>query len=108
MAIIGKFKTTDEGYIETLTIKAQAAIRSAKKSKDSQPDFNVIHIAEDFESDIGDAWKETSQRDSSEYLSVSLDDPLFTSKIYCRLVKTGAEKDHTLFWDRPRPSYEKE
>jgi len=56
---------------------------------------------------IGAAWKRTS-KEGSEYLSVSIDDISFTTKAYCRLVKTGAEKGHTLFWERPRPSYEQE
>jgi len=111
MAIIGIFKATKDGYegtLETLTLKAKLTIEPAKKTNDNQPDYRVFQIADGFKSDIGAAWKKTSQRDQSEYLSVSIDDISFTTKAYCRLVKTGAEKGHTLFWERPRPSYEQE
>jgi len=67
----------------------------------------VFQVTKDFKSDIGAAWKKTS-REGAEYLSVSIDDISFAAKAYCRLVKTGAEKGHTLFWERPRPSYEQE
>jgi uncharacterized protein (DUF736 family) len=111
MAIIGIFKATTNGYegkIETLTIKAHVIIEPAKKSNDNQPDFRVFHVTTEFKSDIGAAWKKTSQRDQAEYLSVSIDDISFPAKAHCRLVKTGTEKGHTLFWERPRPSYEQE
>ena len=108
MAIIGTFKATDNGYegtIETLTLKANLTIEPANKKNDNQPDFRVFQITDHFKSDIGAAWKKTS-REGSEYLSVSIDDISFQTKAHCRLVKTGAEKGHTLFWERPRPSYE--
>jgi uncharacterized protein (DUF736 family) len=110
MAIIGTFKATKDGYegtLETLTLKAKLTIEPAKKNNDNQPDYRVFQIAEGFKSDIGAAWKKTS-REGAEYLSVSIDDISFAAKAYCRLVKTGAEKGHTLFWERPRPSYEQE
>lgn len=110
MAIIGIFKATKDGYegtLETLTLRANLTIEPAKKNSDNQPDFRVFQVTKDFKSDIGAAWKKTS-REGSEYLSVSIDDLSFTAKAHCRLVKTGAEKSHTLFWDRPRPSYEQE
>jgi len=110
MAIIGIFKATNNGYegtLETLTLRASVTIEPARKSSDNQPDFRVFQVTEHFKSDIGAAWKKTS-RENAEYLSVSIDDPSFAAKIYCRLVKTGAEKGHTLFWERPRPSYEQD
>ena len=111
MAIIGIFKTKDNGYegtIETLTLRAHVTIESTAKGNDNQPDYRVFQVTEHFKSEIGAAWKKSSKRDQTEYLSVSIDDASFPSKIYCRLVKTGAEKGHTLFWERPRPSYEQE
>jgi len=106
MATIGTFKATDNGYegtLETLTLKARLSIEPAKKSSDNQPDYRVFHITDHYKSEIGAAWKKTSNGSGGEYLSVSIDDPGFPAKAYCRLVKTGAEKGHTLFWDRPRP-----
>src|ERR1700730_17268732 len=108
MAIIGIFKATDKGYegsIETLTLKASISIEAVTKKNDNQPDYRVYQVTEHFKSDIGAAWKKAS-KEGSEYLSVSIDDIGFTTKAYCRLVKTGAEKGHTLFWERPRPSYD--
>jgi uncharacterized protein (DUF736 family) len=111
MAIIGTFKATKDGYegtIETLALRADLTIEPAKKNNGNQPDFPVFQVTDHFKSDIGAAWKKTSQRDQSEHLSVSIDDISFTAKVHCRLVKTGTEKGHTLFWERPRPSYEQE
>jgi uncharacterized protein (DUF736 family) len=110
MAIIGIFKATKDGYegtIETLTFKAKVTIESTPKKNDNQPDYRVFQIADGFKSDIGAAWKKTN-REGGEYLSVSIDDISFSAKAYCRLVKTGVEKGHTLFWERPRPSYEQD
>jgi uncharacterized protein (DUF736 family) len=105
MAIIGTFKTTENGFtgaIETLTLKAEISIEAASKKNDNQPDYRVFHVTEHFKSDIGAAWRKTS-REGSQYLSVSIDDPGLPEKIACRLVKTGAEHGHTLYWERPRP-----
>jgi uncharacterized protein (DUF736 family) len=109
MAIIGTFKATENGYegtLETLTLKANISLEALKKNNDSQPDFRVYHVTEQFKSDIGAAWKKKTD-EGAEYLSVNIDDISFASKAYCRLVKTGAERGHTLFWDRPTPSYKK-
>jgi uncharacterized protein (DUF736 family) len=105
MAIIGIFTATDngyEGFIETLTLKAKLSIEPAKKSSDNQPDYRVFHITDHFKSEIGAAWKKASRK-GAQYLSVGIDDIGFPTKAYCRLVKSGVEKGHTLFWNRPRP-----
>ncbi|MGA7081385.1 MAG: DUF736 domain-containing protein [Terriglobales bacterium] len=107
MASIGTFQKDGAGYeggIETLTLKAKITFRPADKKSDNAPDFRVFHIAEGFgfTSEIGAAWKKTS-KEGAEYLSVSIDDPSFAERIYCRLVKTGSEQGHTLYWERDRP-----
>jgi uncharacterized protein (DUF736 family) len=105
MAIIGTFTKDGAGYagtIETLTLKAKITFEPEEKRNDNSPDYRVFQIAEGFTSDIGAAWKKTS-REGKEYLSVSIDDPSFAERINCRLVKTGSEQGHTLFWERPRP-----
>ena len=110
MAIIGTFKATKDGYegvLETLTLRANLTIEPARKTNDNQPDFRVFQITEHFKSDIGAAWKKTS-KEGAEYLSLNIDDISFAAKAYCRLVKTGTEKGHTLFWERPRPNHEQE
>lgn len=110
MAIIGTFKTTENGYqgkIETLTLKADIRIESAPKKQDNHPDYRVFHVTGDFNSEIGAAWKKTSRK-GSQYLSVGIDDPSFPGQIFCQLIKTGAEHGHTLFWERPRPRDEQD
>ena len=105
MATIGTFKKDGEGYagsIQTLTLQAKITFEPAPKRNDNAPDYRVFHISENFTSEIGAAWKKTS-REGAEYLSVSIDDPSFAEKINCRLVKTGSEQGHTLYWDRQRP-----
>jgi len=105
MATIGTFKKEGNGYsgqIETLTLKAKITFEPTDKKSDKAPDFRVFQIADGFTSEIGAAWKKTSQ-EKAEYLSVSIDDPSFAAKINCRLVKTGSEQGHSLFWERTRP-----
>ncbi len=107
MATIGTFKKDGNGYaghIETLTLRAKITFEpnTQKGENGKAPDFRVFHIGDGFTSEIGAAWKKTSQ-ERAEYLSVSLDDPSFAEKINCRLVKTGSEQGHSLFWERSRP-----
>ncbi|MBV9506233.1 MAG: DUF736 domain-containing protein [Acidobacteriia bacterium] len=106
MAIIGKF-TKDgagfTGFIETLAFKAQITLEpNTTKKSDKSPDFRVMHIGEDFTSEIGAAWLKTAKKSGAEYVSLSIhDDPSLVAPINCRLVKTGSEQGHTLFWERP-------
>ena len=105
MAIIGTFTKDGAGYagtIQTLTLKAKITFEPQEKRSGNAPDYRVFHVAEGFTSEIGAAWKKTS-RENAEYLSVSIDDPSLPEKINCRLVKTGSEQGHTLYWDRQRP-----
>jgi uncharacterized protein (DUF736 family) len=105
MATIGTFKKDGAGYagtVETLTLKAKITFEPLEKRNDSAPDFRVFQITEGFSSEIGAAWKKTS-KEGAEYLSVSIDDPSFAERINCRLVKTGSEQGHTLYWERARP-----
>jgi uncharacterized protein (DUF736 family) len=104
MAIIGKFKATENGYdgtIETLTLKAEVDFEPVEhKSSEKAPDFRIFTKNSGYE--IGAAWETTSRETGAPYLSVKLDDPSFAAPIQCRLVKTGAELGHSLLWDRRR------
>ena len=105
MATIGTFKKVGNGYagnIETLTLKAKITFERVDKKSDKASDFRVFQIADELTSEIGAAWKKTSQ-EGAEFLSVSIDDPSFAAKINCRLVKTGSEQGHSLYWERARP-----
>ena len=104
MATIGTFTKDGNGFsgsIETLALKAKITFEPNSKKNDNAPDYRVFLIAESFTSEIGAAWKKTS-REGAEYISASIDDPSFLEKINCRLVKTGSEQGHTLYWDRQR------
>jgi uncharacterized protein (DUF736 family) len=106
MATIGTFKKDGAGYsgrIETLTLSANITFEPVEKKAGSAPDFRVFHQTNGFSTEIGAAWKKTAKEGGAEYLSVSIDDPSFAERINCRLVKTGSEQGHTLFWERPRP-----
>jgi uncharacterized protein (DUF736 family) len=104
MATIGTFTKDGAGYagtIETLTLKAKITFEPQEKRSDNAPDYRVFQLTDDFSSEIGAAWKKTS-KEGADYLSVSIDDPSFAERINCRLVKTGSEQGHTLFWERAR------
>ena len=106
MAIIGKFTKDGAGYtgsIETLTYRAKLTLEpNTNKKSGTSPDFRIIHVAEGFTSEIGAAWIKTAKKSGSQYISLSIhDDPGLAEPLNCRLVKTGAENGHTLFWDRP-------
>ena len=106
MATIGTFTKDGAGYagtIETLSLRANITLEPVgDKKSGNAPDFRVFRQAEHFTSEIGAVWKKTS-KEGAEYLSVSLDDPSFAERINCRLVKTGSEHGHTLYWERSRP-----
>lgn len=105
MAVIGKFTKDGAGFtgtIETLAFKARLTLEpNTNKKSDKAPDFRVVHIADGFTSDIGAAWKKIAKKSGAEYLSLAIhDDPALAVPIHCRLVKTGTENGHTLFWER--------
>ena len=105
MATIGNFNRDGAGYegtIQTLALSGKLTFEPAEKRSDSAPDFRVFHQSLNRFSEIGAAWSKTS-KDGTEYLSVSIDDPSFAERINCRLVKTGIEAGHSLFWERQRP-----
>ena len=105
MATIGTFKKDGNGFaghIETLTLKAKITFEPTDKKNGNAPDYRVFQISDSFTSEIGAAWKKVS-REGAEFVSVSIDDPSFAEKINCRLVKTGSEQGHTLYWERQRP-----
>ena len=89
-------------YEVQLTLNAKLTFEPQEKRSDNAPDYRVFHTTDDFTSEIGAAWKKTS-KEGAEFLSVSIDDPSFAERINCRLVKTGSEQGHTLYWDRARP-----
>ena len=113
MAIIGNFTKDGAGYtgnIETLAFRAKLTLEpNTNKKSDKAPDYRVVHIADGFTSEIGAAWIKTARKSGAQYLSLSIhDDPTLAGPINCRLVKTGAEDGHTLFWEREKERSEEE
>lgn len=109
MSIIGTFTKDGAGFtgtIESLTMRAKLTLEpNTNKKSDKAPDYRVFHIGDGFTSEIGAAWNKTAKESGSQYISVSIhDDPALDRPLNCRLVKTGTENGHTLFWDRPKAS----
>jgi len=104
MSIIGNFQATENGFvgsINTLTLKTDVEfVPVERKSSEKAPDFRIFVKTTGYE--IGAAWETTSRETGAHYLSTKLDDPSFAAPIQCRLVKTGAERGHSLLWDRRR------
>ena len=113
MAVIGKFTKDGAGFtgnIETLAFRAKLTLEpNTNKKSDKAPDFRIVHVAEGFTSEIGAAWIKTARTSGAQYLSLSIDDdPTLLEPINCRLVKTGAEDGHTLFWERQKERSDEE
>jgi uncharacterized protein (DUF736 family) len=98
---IGNFKSAGDSYtgtIQTLTFTTEAVFEPLEKKSDKSPDYRVTNG----NTDIGVAWKKTSEASGNAYLSVQLDDPALPAPVACRLVKTGAEHSYGLAWERSR------
>ena len=97
---IGSFKATDKGYtgtIETLTHKITAAFtRVLDRTHQNAPAYEIY--SGDLR--IGAAWDRTGN--SGKYLSVSLEDPSFSSGYYNLYRNRGVEDGYTLVFERPR------
>lgn len=96
---IGFFKATDTGYtgkIDTLALKVQADFhRVLDRTHENAPAFHIFSG----ELRIGAAWERQGQK--GKYLSVSFEDPSFSSGYY-NLYKSSIENGYTLTFDRPK------
>ena len=96
---IGFFKTTNTGYtgkIDTVALKVQADFhRVLDRTNENAPAFEIF--AGDLR--IGAAWERQGQK--GKYLSVSFEDPSFSSGYY-NLYKSTIENGYTLTFDRPK------
>jgi uncharacterized protein (DUF736 family) len=97
---IGFFKATNSGYagkIETLALKIPAEFtRVLNRKNENAPAYEL------FSGDlrIGAAWER--QGKNGKYLSVSLEDPSFSSGYYNLYRNNGVEDGYTLTFERPR------
>jgi uncharacterized protein (DUF736 family) len=96
---IGFFKTTDTGYtgkIDTLALKVQADFhRVLDRTHENAPAFEIF--CGDLK--IGAAWERQGQK--GKYLSVSFEDPSFSSGYY-NLYKSSIENGYMLTFERPK------
>jgi uncharacterized protein (DUF736 family) len=94
--IIGTFKPAGSnfaGTIQTLNFKVEAVFEPITGKTDKAPDYRITTG----HTDLGAAWKETSQA-GKPYLAVKLDAPGLSGPIHCRLVQSG--EAHSLMWTR--------
>lgn len=96
---IGFFKATDTGYtgkIETLALKLTADFhRVLDRTHENAPALEIF--VGDLK--IGAAWER--QGKMGKYLSVSFEDPSFSSGYY-NLYKSSIENGYTLTFSRPK------
>ena len=97
---IGFFKATDTGYkgkIETLTHKLTVEFnRVLNRTNEKAPALEIFCG----ELRIGAAWER--QGKTGKYLSVSLEDPSFSSGFYNLYRNNGVEDGYTLSFERPK------
>lgn len=98
---IGFFKATNSGYegkIQTLLHNLDATFeRVLNRTNENAPAFHVYHG----ELVIGAAW-ERKTKTGKRYLSVSLEDPTFSSGFYSLWRNDGVEDGYNLVFERPR------
>jgi uncharacterized protein (DUF736 family) len=101
---IGFFKATNSGYegkIETLALKIQAEFtRVVNRKNENAPAYELY--AGDLR--IGAAWERQGR--NGKYLSVSFEDPSFSSGFYNLYRNNGVEDGYTLTFERPRSKKE--
>jgi uncharacterized protein (DUF736 family) len=98
--IIGKFShevTKFTGHIETRGFETDAVFQQITKTSDRAPDYRIV---DNQGFDLGAAWEEISEKDN-RYLSVQLDLPTFSAKVYCALIQTT--NGWELKWERRKP-----
>jgi uncharacterized protein (DUF736 family) len=106
--IIGNFdydsnEDTFQGNLMTLIVQYYGiCFRPVEKSGDKEPDYRVIATTEQGPVEFGAAWKRTSER-GQEFLSVSLDDPSFSTAINAALFPDEDGKTAKLVWNRAKP-----
>jgi uncharacterized protein (DUF736 family) len=99
MAQIGIFTRGDDGAftgtIRTIAINVKATIKPVAKDNERSPDYRVIANGVE----LGAGWSKAAKDTGAEYVSVKLDDPVFTAAIYATLVR-GDNGEHKLIWSR--------
>lgn len=102
MPVIGTFKADKDGYtgtIRTLTLNAKVrVVASDRKETEGAPDFRIFHGA----TELGVAWRKTSQTSGESYLRVKLDDPALPQPIWGALMEATQDGVVRLVWSRQK------
>jgi uncharacterized protein (DUF736 family) len=105
MPQIGTFTRTANGYsgqLKTLTLDLELTLAATDDGEAANlPDYR-IHLGSDDEGpEVGAAWKRTGEK-AGDYLSLLIDDPIFTHPIRANLFQSDAKgKSFHLLWTRP-------
>lgn len=105
MNIIGNFTKDNENYkgnIQTLPYSGPVTIEPVKEPfNGNPPDYRMFTVPgrQRGRVQIGAAWKERSEA-GNDYLAVSLDEPSFPARIYCRLIQLEGQEAYSLIWSR--------
>jgi uncharacterized protein (DUF736 family) len=105
MAHIGNFTRTQDGYygrLRTLTIDVELTLVPANAGDgENAPDFR-IHAGDSADGpEVGAAWKRTGEK-AGAYVSLLIDDPVFTQPIRANLFQAEAKgSSFNLLWNRP-------
>jgi uncharacterized protein (DUF736 family) len=104
MPQIGEFTRTKSGYsgrIRTLSLDIELTVVPAELSDaENAPDYR-IHLRDEDGPEVGAGWKRTGER-AGDYVSLQLDDPVFTQPIRANLFQSGDDKTvWGLHWNRP-------
>lgn len=110
MSQIGSFRRDGAGFIgriQTLTFDAEVVlIPCAASDAENAPDYR-LHLRSADGPDVGAAWKRSGEK-AGDYLSLELDDPLFTRPIRASLFQTRQRDDASgaaiwlLHWSRAK------
>jgi uncharacterized protein (DUF736 family) len=100
------------GEIKTLTIHREVELHPVTDKTDNGPSYRVIAKTERGMVEFGAAWKRTSKKDDTAFLSVQLDDPALPAAMNMALFD---QEDGTaeLVWtrkkdDQPKPEAQPE
>lgn len=105
MAHIGDFTRTAEGHcgrLRTLTLDIELTLVPADSGDGKNaPDFPIHRGKSADGPEVGAGWKHAGEK-AGEYVSVLIDDPMFTQPIHANLFQAEAEESgFHLVWNRP-------
>jgi uncharacterized protein (DUF736 family) len=105
MAQIGSFTRTEQGYkgrLKTLTLDVDLTIVPIQPTDaDHAPDYRIYLGPDDHGLEVGAGWKRSGEK-AGNYLSLLIDDPMFTQPLRANLFQVDAKgRSFHLLWNRP-------